>query len=350
MGKGKSRSITGGYRGGRGAGASKPGKRPPLTHFLCLPLVTADSRPQFEEAFLKFKEIAKEIDGRTGDSAVGVGKLSIQENTSEDARKEPRGDAAASSSIEKNSPTFPEAAIRPVGTLHLTLGVMSLESSDSLQGAITLLQGLDIHNLASAPGTATERVAEHIKDTAAQTPPFCVSLTSLLSMHPPHRTTVLYTAPEDPTNQFLPFCERLRDVFIEKGFLVPDDRPLKLHATIVNTIYAKPGGRQATSRSVETSALGATDGPESNNRSHASGSTDSPGRERHFKRPHVFDAMLLLEECKDFVWAEDVIIEKLAICKMGAKKIVDANFSVVDEKYEEVASLRLPGRIVTDKP
>jgi len=342
MTKGTSRSTTGSYRGGRGAGAPRLNKRPPLTHFLCLPLVTVESRTQLEEAFLKFKEIAKGIDGRTLDSRVRIGELSIREDAAGDAVNELKGSAAASSFVEDNSSILPETAIRPVGTLHLTLGVMSLESSDRLQGAIALLQGLDVQTLASMPDTATTRVAENMTDTTEQTPPFCVSLTSLVSMHPPQRTTVLYAAPQDPTNRLLSFCERLRNVFTEKGFLVSDDRPLRLHATVVNTIYAKPGGRQDPSKYAKTSAPRVTDGSESNIRLHTSGSTDSPGRERYSKGPRAFDATLLLEECRDLVWAEDVHLEKLAICKMGAKKIVDSSFNVVDEKYEEVASLELP--------
>ena len=85
----------------------------------------------------------------------------------------------------------------------------------------------------------------------------------------------------------------------------PDDRPLKLHATIVNTIYAKSGGR-----------LG-------------------QGLLR-------FDATEFVERFKDSVWAEDIRIEKIAICKMGAKKLFTPDGKIVGEEYEMVASVDLP--------
>lgn len=39
------------------------------------------------------------------------------------------------------------------------------------------------------------------------------------------------------------------------------------------------------------------------------------------------------------MWAKDFPIEKLAICKMGAKKIIGGNEEIVGEEYEETASI-----------
>jgi activating signal cointegrator complex subunit 1 len=128
-----------------------------------------------------------------------------------------------------------------------------------------------------------------------------ISLTSLHSMHTPKSTSILYAGPQDPTNRLYQNCVVLQKLFQEKGYLVPDDRTLKLHATIVNTIYAKSGSRGG-------------------------------GIPR-------FDAETLLEEWKDFTWAKDFQIEKLAICKMGAKKVMDAKGEIMGEEYEEVASI-----------
>lgn len=80
---------------------------------------------------------------------------------------------------------------------------------------------------------------------------------------------------------------------------MPDDRPLKLHATLVNTIYAKAYHRWGVK----------------------------------------FNAEGLIEEWKDFVWAKDFPIEKLAICKMGAKKITGAKGEILGQEYEEIASI-----------
>jgi activating signal cointegrator complex subunit 1 len=50
-----------------------------------------------------------------------------------------------------------------------------------------------------------------------------------------------------------------------------------------------------------------------------------------------FDASRLIERYRDFVWAQDVRVDKVQICKMGAKKIWSGE-EVVDERYEVVYS------------
>merc|ERR1712137_1276523 len=79
-------------------------KKPQLTHFLCLPLVTDTSKPQLQKGLERFKE-----------------------------------DLA-------NDGPVPTKAVRPVGTLHLTLGVMSL-SPLKLEEVKQNLQDLDLHIL-----------------------------------------------------------------------------------------------------------------------------------------------------------------------------------------------------------
>jgi activating signal cointegrator complex subunit 1 len=53
-----------------------------------------------------------------------------------------------------------------------------------------------------------------------------------------------------------------------------------------------------------------------------------------------FDARGLIESYKDFMWAEDLRIDCVQICKMGAKKIWsggrEGEGDVVDERYEVV--------------
>jgi activating signal cointegrator complex subunit 1 len=53
-----------------------------------------------------------------------------------------------------------------------------------------------------------------------------------------------------------------------------------------------------------------------------------------------FDARALIDSYKAFTWAKDVRIDRVQICKMGAKKVwsggKDGEGEVVDEKYEVV--------------
>lgn len=115
-------------------------------------------------------------------------------------------------------------------------------------------------------------------------------------------TSVLYAGPGGDSNGLFQTAVSIQNLFKEEGYLLPDDRPFKLHATIVNTIYAKTGKKHTTKINAEA----------------------------------------LINEWKDFVWAKDFPIERLAICKMGAKKITDTNGEIVGEEYEEIASIPFP--------
>ncbi|KAF2433962.1 hypothetical protein EJ08DRAFT_646851 [Tothia fuscella] len=296
----KSRNITKGPQSDAHDNASttageKP-KRLQLTHFLCIPLVTETSRPQLEKSLQEFQ-----------------------------------------SKMHEHVPLLSAKAIRPVGTLHLTLGVMSLVDEERLEGAIALLKSLGlkdmlksspppgleptvklglegVDNTITIPATLSRPISPPLLENqgAASTglksntdpkPPI-INLTSLHSMHSPHSTSVLYAHPQDPTFRLLPFCTNLQALFTSEGYIIDDNRPLKLHATIVNTTYAKAGGRGGA--------------------------------------PMRIDATSLIEKFRDVVWAEGVRVERVAICKMGAKKILGEGGVVVGEEYEEVAVVEMP--------
>src|SRR5215469_6148399 len=136
MANGKGRSKYRGYNSGqsRGSGTGKP-KKPQLTHFLCFPLVNATSKPQLEESLRRFQNLI---------STPAPPNQSIPESKSQ-GNNGTTIPTSSQSNLEHvvNRPQLPAKAIRPLGTLHLTLGVMSLESEDRVQGAINLLRSLD---------------------------------------------------------------------------------------------------------------------------------------------------------------------------------------------------------------
>ena len=135
-------------------------------------------------------------------------------------------------------------------------------------------------------------------------------------MQPASRATVLYAAPTDDNGRgttLQVFCEKLQAAFREAGLMASEEgerdaRPLLLHATVLNTIYVK-GGR-------------------------GGGSGKKGGRRR--ERLTV-DARPILDRYDDFVWMRDVPLEKIAICRMGAKKVGDDG----DEAYEVEAEIDL---------
>ncbi|KAL9087860.1 MAG: hypothetical protein Q9165_006422 [Trypethelium subeluteriae] len=431
-----------GKRGNRSHNRAKPKKeesgakpkKPLLTHFLCLPLINGSSRPKFESSLAEFSQ----------------------------------DDAAAGH-------LFDERAVRPLGALHLTIGVMSLTDKERLDGAIEMLRNLDIldilrhsqHSKSQAPtamdtinsmnfkgNSAYEQTEPSLvspddipksedrtitskrasvseensivfegsdstqagkwtieplssqplsslmrpvspppwprppsqgirvssEDASSSDSPLRLKISALHAMKSPSKTSVLFASAEDPSSRLLTSATRLRTSFTDAGFLVHDDRPLKLHATIVNTIYAKKGHPRARRRKAKepmgsleqtpqdddndendgTDSMkhesedelnegreeGEGDGKSESGIHHegetnkSASKTDKQEEKHRFQQR--FNATALIEKYKDFVWAEDVHLDRLAICEMGAKTVYDRNGKVVEEKYTEVASISLP--------
>ena len=218
----------------------------------------------------------------------------------------------------------PEAAVRPVGTLHLTLGVMSFPKDEGLERAIALLEGLKPRQIwadikpprmpgQAAGGNGTTEKGKEVAGAGGRSggDGLRVTLRGLRSLQPASRASVLYAPPVDELGTLQQFCEKLKTAFEDAELLVKDDRPLLLHATILNTIYAKGASR---------GSRGGRHGVKA-------------GRE---SKP-TLDAQELLDRYEDEVWMEDVPVERIAICKMGASKtVIDG---VEDVAYEEIGAV-----------
>ncbi|KAL8726842.1 MAG: hypothetical protein Q9166_006458 [cf. Caloplaca sp. 2 TL-2023] len=421
-----------------------PPKKPPLTHFLCLPLVSQTASPQWQASLQHF----------TNDI-----RLSFPSNVPIDtATPAPQHNAKESA--------IPVKAIRPLGTLHLTIGVMSLTKPERVKAVVELMEMSDVVGMLGSakdeskkiPGAtgkqtmeqlrrvpkdlandiqeedrseqrrlaatvaidsagqatsssesaerlgpsgssreedailSTDSGSQKLKPTAAgdgpspstdpdQSPsvrPLSLSFTGLKSMKAPKSTSFLYTPPTDTTGRLLPFCQSLKDQFTQADFTTKEEKTLKLHATILNTIYAgktypskKPvqgeDSRFAAAEAGDTGAEDANDGHYSGNESyedehanrasqeenepkpeHTTESKNTPPEKKlrkkgkRKKRVIRFDARDLLARYVDFEWARDIRIEKVSICEMGAKKITDEQGEVVGEEYTEIASVPLP--------
>ncbi|EPE27299.1 hypothetical protein GLAREA_03214 [Glarea lozoyensis ATCC 20868] len=246
-----------------------------LTHFLMIPLITPTSRPQLRSSLTAFRE--KVTTTRTSENPDGI----------------------------------PEKAIRPLGSLHLTLGVMSLVTPELIQSALEILQRLDLKGILLKSG-ATQHQDDESKDLEPQkqTPGLTITLQGIESMHDPSSTSVLF-APPIPSPQLTTFCQSLKQVFIDAKLMVEDTRPLLLHATILNTIYV-PGVRDKTK-----------------------------GKAGHGKRKArlTINAEEILQDYEDFVWMKDVKVEKVAICRMGAQKVDDEELG---EEYVVEESVVMP--------
>ncbi|KAI1487947.1 kinase A anchor protein [Biscogniauxia mediterranea] len=246
--------------------------RPPLTHFLCIPLVNATSRNQLSASLASFHADV------TSPDSFGI----------------------------------PEQAVRPVGTLHLTLGVMSFPKNEGLEQAVSLLKTLVPRQILTAINVPSVDVISGLEQqgtgmmepSGPLSPLLTVTLRGLHSMQSASKASVLYASPVDSEGTLMRFCENLRSTFQEAGFIAEENRPLLLHATIVNTVYVK-------------------------------GRNTRGGKGKRYDKLTV-DARGILERYDDFVWMQDVPMEKIAICKMGAKKRDDG-----EEAYEVEAEIDL---------
>lgn len=142
--------------------------------------------------------------------------------------------------------------------------------------------------------------------------PLTITLHSLRAMRSAKATSVLYAHPHDPTSLLLPFCEAVRSVFWETDLLGEEnddrDRQLHLHATMVNTIYARGivpalGGGGGTKKSRKAAGL-------------------------------KLDARGWVEEYEGHIWAESIPIEKVSLCRMAAEKVEGA----CGARYKEIAA------------
>lgn len=251
--------------------------RPPLTHFLCIPIVNGSSRAQLQ-VFLD--ELRSELPALCNVVA----------------REPVRAD-----------PHVLARAVRPIGTIHLTLGVMSLTTEQRVRETIEFLEKMNLDNIFDQNEVSDARPT----DTSGAR--FTVSFNELDAMRSPTNTSVVYLKPAESCKEILAFCESVRQAFTDNGFILPEDRPLKLHATVINTIYAKSG------------AAGRGRG----------------GARRQKGGPLKLNVVPLLARYKHMSGINDVRLEKLAICKMGAKKQMTDAGEIVGEEYEEVASVLL---------
>ncbi len=231
------------------------------THFLCIPLVTPISRPQLTQSLAVFQ------DDVSSPASFGV----------------------------------PADAVRPVGTLHLPLGVFSFPKNEGLEKAKELLRLLRPREMLAGIKPPVMPGAEADAGPGADgTKPLTITLRGLESMQPASKATVLYAPPADQLGTLQAFCEKLRQVFQDAELMMGENRPLLLHATILNTIYVN-GGRDKRKAGKKGERL-------------------------------TVDARGILDRYEDQVWMADVPVETIAICKMGAKKTeVDG---VADEAYE----------------
>ncbi|PGH27284.1 hypothetical protein AJ80_00994 [Polytolypa hystricis UAMH7299] len=360
-------------RQGRGTQRDNKDKKPRLTHFLCLPLINQTSIPQLVSSLAGFKASMPLIPPNVPAHVAAAAQL-------------------------PDVPLVPDGAFRPLGTLHLTLGVMRLPTRERLDEALNFLQSLDLESMlreveaeAGLILSNTERTTSTTTETTTRLPPasagplqpLSISLTSLSAIPSARAATVLHAEPVDPTSRLYPFSVKLREKFIEAGFMecemIKDPkwrkgkagaaldaegdgydnptptrqaadisvnveqgeisdaetskssnisqpmipRPLLLHATVVNTIYLgkrrQRGGKDKGKK--ETYKFDARQllGRYKNYSASGGGGDGNEGP----GNLEAHEGLLHTQEREKFpfIWARDIPLDRLCICEMGAKPV-----------------------------
>ncbi|KAK6522952.1 hypothetical protein TWF281_002379 [Arthrobotrys megalospora] len=265
-------------------------KRQAPTHFLCLPL-HGGYYPILPPAHASLKTALKQF--------------TIDETSPPEA--------GLSDSDEKS--IIPPDAFRPFDTLHLTLGVMTLSTPEEIQNAISTLESLDLSQFLPPP-IPDQNKGLYVDLRGLQ--PMSNSKAGITGCN------VLILPPTDAqsstSTRLSQFSESLRSHFFEKNILTQENRPLKLHATVVNTVYCKRIKSWLDPKN--------------------SGKRDRNRGGNKAERVQ-FDATEVLEKYKNNVWAEGLEIDRVQICKMGAKKgeemvMEDGTVEVVGGGYEAI--------------
>ncbi|KAH8599139.1 kinase A anchor protein [Bisporella sp. PMI_857] len=332
---------------------------PRPTHFLAIPLCTPSSLSQLRATLPTLYRSVLETPlqaspaehppplGKPSSSYPAASSSSSPSTSRADGRSERQAREELSAGDEG---TVPEGALRPLGTLHLTLGVMALDG-EGLDAARALLREIDFGSILSSlrspaghrPSSEGDRDGE---ERRRRPEGFGIALKGLESMTPrsADRSTILYAkVAEELEGMLLGFCEMARRAFVDRGLIIEENgrssRPLLLHATLVNLVYIQGRGRRNKPRHDPGRRREVRAGRQE-------GSTLGGG-EAFQKQPErmegkgkvTFDARGLLEMYKDTVWARDIPVDKLVIYKMGAKKVHGEE----GEAYEAVAEVAVTG-------
>ena len=195
---------------------------------------------------------------------------------------------------------------------------MSLRN-EKLSQAVDLLKGLRLRTLLDEARDALVSTAAAASPAAASMglplpsssdQELSVTLRGVQTFQSLTKAAVLYAPPQDPTGLLRGFCERVRAVFQQAGLMANDERPLTLHATVVNTVYVRGRDRDRAAQ--------------------------GGGRQRL-----TLDARELMARYGDYVWLEGMPVRKVALCRMGAKKVEGSSDG--DEAYEVEAEVGFGG-------
>lgn len=245
------------------------------THFLCFPLVNVESIPQLALSLAHFRDVTT-------------------------ARSPSNHQANGGPGSSDRLRIIPEKAHRPPGTFHLTLGVMNLSEANTMDRAVDLLLSLNYSNiLRDVERDMNEDAISQGLDH--ETSLIRVDLKGLSAFSSPSHARVFYAHPHDETERLYKFALAIRQRFADSGFIT-ETRPLVLHATVANMSYVRSsGGNRGRGRN-----RGRIDTLDGNEVVRVFNEGISEYSEEDSQR--------------EYVWAQNIVIDRVRLCKMGAEK------------------------------
>ncbi|GAA6043001.1 hypothetical protein JCM8097_003882 [Rhodosporidiobolus ruineniae] len=264
---------------------------------------------------------------------------------------------------------LPEKAVRPVGTLHLTLGVCELRGKEEVERAKKALEELDVEGLLrSAAPTSLHAGDGTGANSPSLPPPLEVDLHSLFPIKgSPRASSCLSASPIDASSRLQPFAEAVRAELVEQGVLRREyervrleggnggerweerERGFKLHATLVNTVYCMP--RRGRGQTKPPKPANPSSPPTASSSSASSSRPPpppappdpSPAPPVALSSRGTFDARRLLAFFASTTWASGLRVGEVQLCEMGARTVRDPTTGEVGEMYRVVGRRRLPG-------
>ncbi|KAI8336187.1 AKAP7 2'5' RNA ligase-like domain-containing protein [Chlamydoabsidia padenii] len=176
----------------------------------------------------------------------------------------------------------------PHRNLHITAGVLHLPTSNNIKKAIMILQ-----NYCS---------------TLNQDQPLLIDIQQLKVMQKdPRKAHVLYAQVSDRSEQktLHGICDSIRQIMTKQGYMKNDNRPFKMHVTVINTIY----GRKKTSATLPTLH------DKTGNKRHMDSTVSATNSKSKWTR-EPFDATPILESLGQTHWGT-IRIDTLHLMKMG---------------------------------
>ncbi|KAG9796365.1 Six-hairpin glycosidase, partial [Aureobasidium melanogenum] len=274
----------------------------------------------------KEEERTAEVEAQKPDTSTVTVVASATTTTTSSTKDQDHAHSGAESDSLTPSTSGPTSASLPTSlTREVTPPPTLSRSSRASAGTVNTTSTSSLSVPTTTP-TPTPSISS--SSIPIQTPsPLTITLHGLGTFPRPSTSRVFYANPLDTTGRLLPFGNAVRRIFQEAG-LITETRPLVLHATVANLIYVRGGSKKprgGRNNKNNKSAKNKDDGTPTCTTSSRSSSSSSSSAKARSKAVKDEDSLRWISPSathglgSKFIWARDVNIDRIRICKMGAE-------------------------------